>query len=237
MSQKETETRSRGPASVWLTERMSANTWSNATTTRHCGFIHTFSRYYSWEYWHLAAPDAHISPTYLHKSLELLFACKEQSFSLYHGLISIKPHCWQVSYAQFCLTQALPAAGRMGYHFPPVIIPYLPCEILINVQEESLSTMWFINIYIGLFKCTCSRKHLSHSPIHIYIHAPEALLLRAIRSSVSDFLWLISLVSQHLLIINSGERVRWIGALQCEKEWTQAARSCCLGGRGFPRLW
>lgn len=46
------------------------------------------------ENWHSAAPDAHISPAYLQGSLELFFfACEEQSLSLFHGLISVKPRC------------------------------------------------------------------------------------------------------------------------------------------------
>lgn len=85
ISGKETETALQRP-SVGLTgsstERMSANTWSHATPTRHSGFINTFHCYYSWGNWQPAAPDAHISPTwYLQGFLELLLhAMNKASF-------------------------------------------------------------------------------------------------------------------------------------------------------------
>lgn len=98
ISREETETVLQRPG-VGLTgsstERMSANTWSNATPTRHSGFINTFHCYYSWDNWHSAAPDAHISLAwYLQESLKLHSACEVQSRFLFYGLISIKPCCW-----------------------------------------------------------------------------------------------------------------------------------------------
>lgn len=83
ISRKETETALQRPSTSLTgssTERMSANTWSHATPTRHSGFINTFHCYYSWENWHSAAPDAHISPAwYLQESLELLLPARNKA--------------------------------------------------------------------------------------------------------------------------------------------------------------
>lgn len=98
ISRKETETALQRP-SIGLTgsstERMSANTWSHATPTRHSGFINTFPCYFSWEILAFSSTwRSHQSHMIFTRIPWTSFACEEQSLFLFYGLISIKPCCW-----------------------------------------------------------------------------------------------------------------------------------------------
>lgn len=89
---------STGPALVLTgssTERMSANTWSYATPTRHSGFINTFHCYYSWGNWQFGSTwRSHQSRMIFTRISWTSFACEEQSLSLFSRLISIKLCFW-----------------------------------------------------------------------------------------------------------------------------------------------